>query len=419
MVAALRNFQFTRFHAWVLFLGAVILSGLVAAIMVFAQGLWITNLNDLVPWGLWIGIDLSSIALSAGAFLLSAVVYLVGIKKFEPIARTAVFVGLIGYSMALMTLIMDIGRPDRFWHALAFWNYHSPLWEVSMCIAMYFTVLLLEAMPIIARWEWLAKTFPVLAKKMTHIHHYAPVLAIAGLALSVMHQSSLGAMYGIMKARPIWYRPSMAGMFILSAMIAGPALTLLISMISARLTDRAKVNDKLVEQVSYYIGWGLVAMLYVRFWDTLAMHYTYQPGRTEGLEMLTKGQLAFNFWGLEIFLGILLPLVVLLTGKLRRIPVVRMIALASVVIGLIAFRWDTNMVGQLVVFTNLSQTYVTGFTSYTPNLIEILVGGAVVGYGMLAISLGIRYLRLVDHTDVHGEHEEAHVEQMVLSPAAD
>ena len=95
---------------WILFLLCVMAAGAYAAFIVFTQGLSVTNLTDLVPWGLWISIDLSSIALSAGAFLLSAAVYLLGIKKLQPVARTAVFVGLIGYSMACLCLLLDIPR---------------------------------------------------------------------------------------------------------------------------------------------------------------------------------------------------------------------------------------------------------------------------------------------------------------------
>ena len=123
-------------------------------------GLWITNLSDLVPWGLWITIDLSSIALSAGAFTLCAAVYLIGLKRYQPVARTATFVGLIGYTMAMLSLLLDIGRPDRFWHALVYWNDHSLLWEVTMCVMLYLTVLVFESMPIFASWSWLKKRLP-------------------------------------------------------------------------------------------------------------------------------------------------------------------------------------------------------------------------------------------------------------------
>ena len=125
----------------------ILLGGLIAGIQVFWKGLGITNLTDLVPWGLWITIDLSSIALGAGAFSLCAGVYLFGLKRYQPIARTATFVGLIGYTMATLALILDIGKPERFWHSMVYWNTHSLLWEVTMCITLYFSVLLLEVFP--------------------------------------------------------------------------------------------------------------------------------------------------------------------------------------------------------------------------------------------------------------------------------
>ncbi|MFV2044642.1 MAG: NrfD/PsrC family molybdoenzyme membrane anchor subunit, partial [Anaerolineales bacterium] len=110
---------------WIMGLMAFILVGLFGAYQVFTKGLIVTNLTDLVPWGLWITIDLSAIALSAGAFSLCAVVYLVGLKQYEPVARTATFIGIIGYSMAMLCLLLDVGRPERFWHGFVYWNTHS------------------------------------------------------------------------------------------------------------------------------------------------------------------------------------------------------------------------------------------------------------------------------------------------------
>ena len=126
----------TPWIAWLAFLGIILLGGLATGILVFWKGLGITNLTDLVPWGLWITIDLSSIALAAGAFSLCAAVHLFGLKRYEPIARTATFVGLIGYTMAMLALVLDIGRPDRFWKSLVYWNTHSLLWEVTIAIML-------------------------------------------------------------------------------------------------------------------------------------------------------------------------------------------------------------------------------------------------------------------------------------------
>ena len=169
--------------AWFALIALLLAIGLVAAITVFARGLVITNMSDLVPWGLWITIDLSSIALGAGAFTLSAVVYLFGIKRFQSIIRLAVFVGFIGYTSALLTLVMDIGRPDRFWHPWVYWNVHSVLWEITWCITIYLAIMVLEFAPVVfetrffRRWPWLLD----IAHMM---HKLAPVLAILGLMIS-------------------------------------------------------------------------------------------------------------------------------------------------------------------------------------------------------------------------------------------
>lgn len=399
----------TPWSAWLTFLGIIMLGGLAAGIMVFWKGLSITHLTDRVPWGLWITIDLSSIALGAGAFSLCAGVYLFGLKRYQPIARTATFVGLICYTMATLALILDIGRPERFWHSLVYWNTHSLLWEVTMCVVLYLTVLVFETMPIIANLEWLRRRFPRLTSLMEHVHHYAPFLAIVGLGLSSLHQSSLGATYGVIKARPFWFKPEMSVLFMLSAIVGGISLTLFVSMLSSRLTSKARVNDVLVERLAQFVGYLLIGYFYFRAWDALATTYTYDPGRTEGLHFLTKGPFAFNFWIVEMLLGVVVPMILLLYRPTRINRFWRMVALLFVAVGVVAFRWDTNLTGQLVLMPILAGQAIT-YTSYQPSIVEILTGAAILAYGLGAFSLGVKYLRVVDHSLLETKQEMIQVE---------
>jgi len=412
----IKRFTIQPLHLWIGFLLLVLAAGATAYGIVMVKGLGVTNLSDVVPWGLWITIDLSAIALSAGAFTLCAVVYLVGLKQYEPVARTATFIGLIGYTMAMFTLLLDIGRPDRFWHALVYWNTHSLLWEVSMCLTLYLCVLALETAPIIGRTKWMQTRFPWIATKMTTIHHFAPILAIFGLGLSMLHQSSLGATYGVLQARPIWYKPGLSFMFMFSAILGGPALTVLITKISGRLTPSAKVDDSLLDKITLFIGWGLVAYMYYRFWDAFSVTYTYEPGRSESLGMLTSGPLAFNFLVGEMLSGALIPAILLLVPRFRKSWTAQVIALALVVGGVVAFRWDVNMSGLLIILTYLPQEINAVYTTYFPSLIEIISGLGVVAYGALAITIGVRYLNIIDHQSVK---EEEVVEQPVVVAATD
>ena len=383
---------------WLLGLALLMGAGLVAGILVFIHGLSLTNLTDLVPWGLWITIDLSAIALSAGAFLLSAAVYVLKMEAYEPVAKTAVYIGLLGYTIALCTLMVDIGRPDRFWHSLVFWNPHSVLWEVTMCITLYLTVLLFEALPIFGEADWFKSRWPRMSERLHGLHKLTPVLAVIGLCLSLLHQSSLGATYGVMIAHPIWYRPGISVLFLISAAAGGPALTVLATMLAGRLTKKAVVHDELLEPIARYVGFVTLGYLYFRFWDTFAMTYTHQPGRVDALEALTTGQFAGNFWIGEILLGAVVPSILLLTPKFRKHQLLRMAALALVVGGLVAYRWDTNLIGQVVMAANLPQGITTLYTSYTPSLIEIMVGIGLVAYGLMGFTIGVKYLKVVDHS---------------------
>lgn len=412
----LRSIELKPVYLWMAVLAALVLIGAIGAMIVFTKGLVVTNLTDLVPWGLWITIDLSSIALGAGAFLLCAAVYLLGLKQFQALARTATFIGLLGYSMAMLTLVMDIGRPDRFWHAFLYWNPHSVLWEITMCVGLYFTVLTLETAPIIGRTRWMRARWPKLSARLESVHHYAPFLAVIGLCLSLLHQSSLGATYGVLKARPIWYRPGISVLFIVSAMAGGPALTVFATKLVGRLSNKIRINNHLLDQVSSFIGWVLIGYLYFRFWDAFSMTYTYLPGRSEGLDLLTRGPLALNFWVGEILLGAVVPIVILRVERLRKTWILQMAALLMIIGGVVAYRWDTNMAGELIVMTYLPQEIEAIYTSYMPSLIEWITSLGVVAFGMLAFTIGVRYLNVVDH---RGPEAEQQMEFDLVTSAAD
>jgi Ni/Fe-hydrogenase subunit HybB-like protein len=62
------------------------------------------------------------------------------------------------------------------------------------------------------------------------------------------------------------------------------------------------------------------------------------------------------------------------------------------------------MVGQLVTLTYAPQEIVARYTEYAPSLIEIVSSVGIVAYGLMLFTLGVRYLKVVDHREV-AEHE--------------
>jgi menaquinone reductase, integral membrane subunit len=373
--------------------------GLVAAFLIFTRGLGVTGLSDSVPWGLWITLDLSCIALAAGAFSLSAITYLLGRDNYRPLARVAVFVGLLGYSGALMALLFDIGRPDRFWHGWVYWNTHSMLWEVTMCITLYFSVLMLEVFPMVVEMPFIANRFKWLNAIGHRIHRYAPVLAIMGLSLSLLHQSSLGATYGVVIGRASLWRTTMPLLFIVSAVASGMAFSIHMTLIVQWLTRRSLVPSKVLFEVGQIAGAILLLYLYMRFWDSSAGNYGYVPGRTESQNVLTSGEFAVSFWAWEMILGGLVAAYLLVRARARQSFLALLVGSGLAMAGLIANRWHTTLLAFTQPLAENPAVTQPLVSHYTPAWTEWATALGIVALLSLAFSLGMRYLPAFQGTD--------------------
>jgi len=391
-----------RTGGWLGFLGLALLAGLTAAILVFARGLILTNLSNGVPWGLWITIDLSAIALGAGAFTLSAVVYLFGLKRLQPIVRLAVFVGFIGYTTALLTLVMDIGRPDRFWHPWVYWNIHSVLWEITWCITIYLAILIVEFLPVIVETKFFDR-YPKFRTLAHRIHGAAPVLAVLGLLISLLHQSSLGATYGILRSRPIWFKPSMPIMFIISAVAVGPAVTMGVAFVIEWIRRKATVPHDILRLIARASGLALLLYAYIKFWDLAAVtYYGRTPGSDQAFSILSSfTPYGFGFWVGEIVIGILLPVLFFLVPRFNKRPGYLVLGAFLGMVGVIFNRWNVTVSGLVVPLDYAPGVDLTAVLPkpYIPNLTEWAVGLGVLGYALTMLTLGVRFLPLFRPSD--------------------
>jgi Ni/Fe-hydrogenase subunit HybB-like protein len=370
--------------------------GVVSILYVLLNGLGVTNLTDELPWGLWITVDLSSIALGAGGFSLSAAVYLFGWKKYEAIARSAVFVGLLGYSSAMLALFIDIGRPDRFYHPIIYWNVHSVLWEITMCVVLYTTVLLIELLPIIIESTPL-RNVPFLVRFAHALHNFMPVVAFMGVALSLLHQSSLGATYGILTARPFWYSPAAPVLFILSAATAGASLTMLVGLLSSKLLGKRLIPRDVINGVAVFIAFVCLAYLYLKMWSWAATnYYSHVPEQQLGVEILRQyTPYDFTFWFGEVIFGALVPAILLLWKRTRANSNVLMLSAVMIIAGLVINRWNMTLSGFVIPLDwSPGVADVFPINRYEPALVEWGVALGIVAYSWLAYTLGVRFLNL-------------------------
>jgi Ni/Fe-hydrogenase subunit HybB-like protein len=370
---------------WRAIFAAIMLSALYATYLRIFQGLGgSTNLSDKFPWGLWIAFDiLCGVGLAAGGFTLVAVVHIFNIERYKPILRPAILTSFLGYSLVVVALLFDLGRPDRLWHPLVMWNPHSVMFEVAWCVMLYTTVLFLEFIPIVfEKFGW--------RRPMAWLHNISVPLMIAGVLLSTLHQSSLGTLFLIVpeKMYPLWYTPTLPAMFYISAIAVGLAMTIFESWHSSRAFGRA-LELPLLASMARVLAVLLAAYLWLRFLDLSHRHV---------LALLLVNRTETWLFGLEILL-FAIPTVLLFQHAVRMRPGRLYACAVMVVFGFIANRLNVGI-------TALESG---SGTHYVPRWSEIAITLAIVAAGFAIFRAVAQYFPVF----------EAHAEPAVLAEAAE
>jgi Ni/Fe-hydrogenase subunit HybB-like protein len=351
-------------------LGWVLIAALGAVtVLRFARGLGaVTNLSDAFPWGLWIGFDiLCGVGLAAGGFTVAATVHIFHLDSYRPILRPTILTAFLGYLMVILALAFDLGRPWHIWHPLAMWNPRSVMFEVGWCVTLYTAVLCLEFAPVVLERFRLARSLRAL-RRLT------PVLVIAGVILSTLHQSSLGSLYLILpgKMHPLWYSPSLPLLFFVSALAAGIAMTVAESWFSRRVFDRP-LETELLARLSRVSVVVLALFLALRLRDLHAR---------DALSTLLPLSLPSLLFLGEVVVGAALPMVLLAWERFRRSPRRLAFAQGMVLVGFVLHRLD-------VAITSVEAA--TG-ARYLPAFAELVVSTGLVVVGIKIFVAACRWL---------------------------
>jgi c(7)-type cytochrome triheme protein len=371
---------------WKLVFAALMLFGVYALIVRFGQGLGAaTNLSDEFPWGLWIGFDvLVGVGLAAGGFSIAATVHIFQLEHYKPVARPAVFTAFVGYLLVVVGLLCDLGQPWDIWHPLVMWNPRSVMFEVAWCVMLYTTVLALEFSPVVFdrfRLERPARIVRAI---------YIP-LVVLGVLLSMMHQSSLGTLYVIVpdKLHGLWYTPLLPVFFFISALAAGLAMAIVESYLSHRAFGRELEQDLLQ---------GLARVIVVLLAVYAVWRLQDMAGRGNlGLAFeLTRESVMF--WG-EMGLGVLLPLGMMASARLRAGRETLFLAALLTVLGFIVNRMN-------VAITGMSRA---SGVDYFPSAIELGITAGLVAAGFAAFAYAAKNLALFPAEEKQST-EPAHTE---------
>ncbi|MBN2046122.1 MAG: polysulfide reductase NrfD [Anaerolineales bacterium] len=419
--------EYPLFPIWILFLIAAFGIGLHGMVTVLTKGLSVTGLSNQVAWGLWIAIDLSSIALGGSAFVFGVIVYLFKIERFKRVGMLAVLLGFLGYSTAGMVLLFDLGQPLRFWHPVVYWQPHSLLWEITMCVVLYLSVLLAELLPIVLEHP-LFHSHPILDKSKflrgftnflqklsAWLHKTGPFLAVIGLTLSLLHQASLGATYGVLAGRGLWFSQTAPVIFVLSAVAGGTCLLFLTSIIVFRVMRPGLVSDSVLYDIARIAGYVALLCIYIRVWDwAVTNYYSFDREIALQTELLnTVAPYTTSFWIGQVLFAAIPGFALVSAKRIKRFRILAFFAILPLICTILT-RWNYNLSGLIAQITYDPFTPTVIQNSYSPTVTEWQVGMGVISYWLITFSLAARFLPFKgDHH--HKEHHEPDVPEPVTA----
>ncbi|WP_217585778.1 NrfD/PsrC family molybdoenzyme membrane anchor subunit [Lentibacillus saliphilus] len=368
-------------------------------------GLETTNLSSITPWGAWIAFYIFFVGLSAGSFLLSSLIYVFGMYQYERIGKMALFTAVVCMIVALTFVLMDLGRPERFMNAMVFWNVISILaWEIHFYV-VYITLLVVELY--IAMREDLVRLRPAnnirgkIARMLTfknstiteetkkRDHRWMKILGIFGIPLAILGvHGGTGALFAVVGARSAWNTGLFPIIFVVSAMVSGTALLLAIYIIKTKVT-KAQIDRKMVISLGKMMIAFLFIDLLLQFYEYLVGVYGLEPHHLHNMAIQMGGPYSWSFWGVQMFLGAVVPIFIVFYKKTSENINAILIAAILVVIGIIGVRFNIVVPSQIVpVFEGMPAG------DYFPTLNEWMVSVGIGAMGLLIFTIGDRLLPL-------------------------
>jgi len=399
---------------WVIWAG-LLFFGSIGVYQRFSEGHALANYGSYVPWGLWVSAYIYFIGLSAGAFLLSSMIYVFGVEPLRKIGRLSLFVSAITLPIALLCIFFDLGQMWRFYEIYTRPNWSSMMaWMVWLYTA--YIILVLAELWFDMRCD-LAKAreqgglfaplyallslgwkCPQKEEELQICHRQSlkilKVLGFIGIPLAIAFHGGVGALFATLSAKPIWHTGLFPILFLTGALLSGGALIL---AISSWMEYHSGIKSSETTRMLGKIVLGLLLLdLLLEFSEFSIPMWYGVGGEFETLYGLLFGEFWFMFWIFHILLGSAIPIVLL--AFLPNSCLAMCFAGALTATTFLAVRLSIVIPAQLTpALSGLKEAYRDHRLSfeYIPSLMEWSVVAFVVAIGIGLFYLGERLLPLV------------------------
>lgn len=325
-----------KYKLWVAFLILIICIGGYAYYRQLKFGLIVTAMRDYTSWGIYISNFVFFVAISLVGSLISSILKLNKNNWSRPLTRVSEIIAVSAIICAVVIIIVDMGRPDRFFYVIMHLRIQSPIiWDViiiSTYLVISLLLLYLSLLPDIALCRDRLTAIPKWKKKMYRImainwsnhpqqikmhHKITIILAISVLPVAFAIHTVTSWLFAT-TWRPGWDSTNLGPYFVSGAFMAGAAV-IIVAMYLIRI--HLKLKDYITEKHFEKMGRLLVLLslvyLYFNINEYLGPAFKMVGVEGEHITELFTGKYAPMYWFVQIG-GLILPIVLLIFKPFRK-----------------------------------------------------------------------------------------------------
>ena len=345
------------------------------------------NYGTYVVWGLWVAVYVYLVWLEVGTLLaFTTLNYVFGWNKALSSIKGLVYLtALAALTPALLLIALDLGHPLRFWRAIFTPSFSSPMAWMIWFHVIYLIFLVVKLVLVLQ-----ANRNPA---KAEGINKTLKTLAYTSLPFGVALIITVGSIFGVVAAHPLWQGAVLPLYFLIYSLVAGSGLVTLLytSFASAEPLLFAETIEKLGTLIKGLLGLGAVPVSILG----LVTLYPNVPAQAESVRSAIFGSTWWVFWLLHVGLGIVLPFVLLMVAPKAKNAILA--ASALVVTMLAGIPYILIVPAQTFGKTAFTNAFTgEGLTAnYTPTSLEwqVVVLGLGVGVAMFLLALNFLPVR--------------------------
>lgn len=315
-----------------------------------SKGLVVTAMRDYASWGIYISNFVFFVAISLVGSLITAILRLSDVHWSTPLTRIAEIIAVSAITFASIIIIVDMGRPDRFYNLFLHGRLQSPIvWDVIVITTYFFVSLLLLYFPMLPDLAILIRFKEKTSARLNKMYSFfgsfwkntPEQIHISEKAISLLSVTIIPVAFAIHTVtswlfattyRPGWDSTNFGAYFISGAFLVGAGGVVVAMFVFRKAYHLEKyITDSHFDKMGKVLV--LLALLYLYFNvnEFLVPAFKMKKPEEEHLLGLFTGEFASVFW-FAITTAMILPILILLFKKGRK-PLPAFVAGCLVVIG--------------------------------------------------------------------------------------